>query len=89
MGLYYIDRKLFATDIYILECRDLTEIEAMRKVELEDKEVKDLILKERADGREVDLLWKSLKRGQRKSNLQTFIETSRYNRIMNCDNSNN
>lgn len=89
MGLYYIDRKLFTTDIYILEGRDLTEIETMRKVELEDKEVKDLILKERADGRMVDLLWKPLKRGMRKSNIQTVIETSRYNRIMNCDNSNN
>ena len=32
MGLYYIDRKLFTTDIYILEGRDLTEIETMRKV---------------------------------------------------------
>lgn len=89
MGLYYIDRKLFATDIYILECRDLTEIEAMRKVELSDKELKEFILKEEVNGREVKVLWKPLKRGQRKSNLQTFIETSRYNRVMNCDNSNN
>lgn len=89
MGLYYIDRKLFATDIYILECRDLTEIESMRKVELSDKELKEFILKEEANGREVKVLWKPLKRGQRKSNLQTFIETSRYNRVMNCDNSNN
>ena len=92
-GRYYIDRGLLSTDIYILEYRTPSRItgkmDKTKGIELSDKELKELILKEKADGKEVKLLWKPVRRGARKSHFQIDIETRRYNRVMNCDNQDN
>jgi len=87
MGRYYITRTFFSTNIYILDfMKSAKEFEGAKGIELSDKELKELILKERADGKEVNLLWRPLRRGKRKSHLQTYIETTVYNRVMNNDN---
>ncbi len=88
MGKYCINRNLFSTDIYILDyaVKGRKDIDQLKVVEINNKDLKELILKERAEGREVNLLWKKLRNGQRKSNFQNYIETSRYKEIMKSDN---
>lgn len=87
MGRYYIDRQIFSTDIYILDFRIKSKygMNNTEGIEISDKELKKLILEEKANGKEVNLLWKPLKRGKRKSQFQEFIERSTYSRVMNND----
>ena len=87
MGRYYIIRTLFSIDIYILDyMKPAKEFEGAKGIVLTDRELKEMILQERANGIEVNLLWRPLRRGRRKSHFQIDIETRRYNRIMNSDN---
>lgn len=50
MGKYYIDRNFISTDIYILEFRTSSTYkkDKTKGIELSDRELKELILKERA-----------------------------------------
>lgn len=91
MGRYYIDRGLYSTDIYILDFKSRSEHERFRTkgVEINDKDLKKFILKERADGKEVNLWWKEHKENKRISHFQKYIENSTYNRVMNNDIDNN
>lgn len=91
MGRYYIDRGLYSTDIYILDFKSKSKYEKHRAtgIEISDKELKELILKERADGKEVNLWWKEHKGNKRISHFQKYIEDSTYNRVMNNDIDNN
>lgn len=91
MGRYYIDRGLYSTDIYILDFKSRSKHERFRTkgVEISDKELKELILKERADGKEVNLWYKEHKGNKRISDFQQYIEDSTYNRVMNNDINNN
>lgn len=87
MGRYYIDRGLYSTTIYILDFKPKSEYEKYRTigVEISDKELKKLILKEREYGKEVNLWCKEHKRNRRTSDFQKYIEDSTYNRVMNSD----
>lgn len=86
MGRYYINRTLFSTDIYIYDYKKIKvpKIGKMSGIELTDKELKEIIISERAKGREVNLWWKPRK-GQRISDFQRFVERSTYNRVMDSD----
>lgn len=87
MGRYYIDRKLWTTNIYILDVLPKLQYKRFKTegVEISDTELKKLILKEEANGREVNLWWKDHKK-RRISDFQEFTERSRYNRVMNNNN---
>ncbi len=87
MGRYYINRGLYSTTIYILDFKPKSKYEKYRTtgVEISDKELKKLILQERADGQEVNLWWKEHRGNKRISDFQKFIENSTYNRVMNSD----
>ena len=87
MGRYYIDRGLYSTTIHILDFKPKSKCKRFKTegIELSDKELKKLILQERADGQEVHLWWKEHRGTKRISDFQKFIENSTYNRVMNSD----
>ncbi|MCI8470679.1 MAG: hypothetical protein HFJ35_04235 [Clostridia bacterium] len=87
MGRYYIDKKLWSTDIYILDVIPRSQYKRFKTtgIEISDRELKKLIIEEEAKGKKVNLWWKPRTRKARISNFQKDIENNRYNQIMNSD----